>query len=195
MLVTIKTRPLKYNDKTLVKVSTSHTGNDSRLVKTIGGEDYYLDRTASDPSPTTMDTKSIASDDHDDDDIFDSPDDMHDSTDHFNEASGSNGGAVVEEMRRRIDDLSQQLETSDSESFARLATIREKDKEISAMQKEVAKARRDKDDLVEQLERLKKPAGKTDVDVLRTEAVERYLPTLSFIPHIFIYPSPSIPLH
>ena len=60
LLVTIKTKPLKYNDKVLVKVSSS-AGKDSRLVKTIAGEDYYLDRTASEPSPTTLDTASVAS--------------------------------------------------------------------------------------------------------------------------------------
>jgi hypothetical protein len=63
LLATIKTKPLKYNDKPLVKVSsTGHSASkDARLVKTIAGEDYYLDRTASEPSPTTMDTASIAS--------------------------------------------------------------------------------------------------------------------------------------
>ena len=54
-----------------------------------------------------------------------------------------------------------------------MATIRQKDKEVAALQKEVTKLRRDKDDMVEQMERLKKPAGKTDVDTLRAEIVDR----------------------
>jgi hypothetical protein len=67
-MATIKTTPLKYNDKLLVKVSSANqAGRDARLVKTIAGEDYYLDRTASDPSPTTLDTASVASGDEDDD--------------------------------------------------------------------------------------------------------------------------------
>lgn len=63
LLATIKTKPLKYNDKALVRVSTSgHSADrDSRLVKNIAGEDYFLDRTASEPSPTTLDTASVAS--------------------------------------------------------------------------------------------------------------------------------------
>lgn len=188
LLVTIKTRPLKYNDKTLVKVSSSShpPERDSRLVKTIAGEDYYLDRTASEPSPTTLDTQSVASD-NDDDDVFDAAD-IEKHHDAYSVSSGGGGGGgnnngntnngpsnnmVVDELRRRIEDLSQQLEESDSESFSRLATIREKDKEISNLQKEITKLRKDKDELVDQLERLKKPAGKSDVDTLRAEAVER----------------------
>lgn len=186
LLATIKTRPLKYNDKTLVKVSSSShpPDRDSRLVKTIAGEDYYLDRTASDPSPTTLDTQSVASD-NDDDDVFDATDiaQHHDAYEGNTSSSGNGGGnnnnspsnnVVVDELRRRIEDLSQQLEESDSESFNRLGTIREKDKEISSLQKEIAKLRKDKDEMVEQLERLKKPAGKSEVDTLRSEVVEKY---------------------
>ncbi len=177
LFATFKVRPLKYNDKTLVKVtSIASSANDSRLVKTIGGEDYFLDKTASEPSPTTLDTQSETTDNNDDDDLFDSPDVSHE--DGVAGSSSGNvlgGGVVVEELRRRIDDLSQQLEASDSESFNRLATIREKDKEIGSKEKEIVKLRKDKDDLVEQLERLKKPAGKSEVDILRSEAVERYL--------------------
>jgi myosin heavy subunit len=80
---------------------------------------------------------------------------------------------VVEELKRRIEDLSQQVEAADSESFSRMTTIRQKDKEIATLQKDVTKLRRDKDDMVEQLERLKKPAGKSDVDTLRAEIVDR----------------------
>eukprot|EP00026_Physarum_polycephalum_P003323 Phypoly_transcript_03333.p1 GENE.Phypoly_transcript_03333~~Phypoly_transcript_03333.p1 ORF type:complete len:813 (+),score=166.55 Phypoly_transcript_03333:333-2441(+) len=176
LLATIKTKPLKYNDKPLVKVSSvGHSSSkDSRLVKTIAGEDYYLDRTASEPSPTTLDTASVASGD-DDDDVFVEPDaaGLHEPDQYNVPVMGNGGGAVVEELRRRIEDLSQQVEAADSESFSRMATIRQKDKEISTLQKEVTKLHRDKDDMVEQLERLKKPAGKSDVDALRTEIVDR----------------------
>lgn len=177
LLATIKTKPLKYNDKPLVKVSsTSHSATrDSRLVKTIAGEDYYLDRTASDPSPTTLDTASVASGD-DDDDVFVETDSGLHEPDQYSApvtVSSNGGGTVVEELRRRIEDLSQQVEAADSESFTRMATIRQKDKEISALQKDVTKLRRDKDDMVEQLERLKKPAGKSDVDTMRAEIVDR----------------------
>lgn len=53
-------------------------------------------------------------------------------------SSNGGGGAVVEELRRRIEDLSQQVEAADSESFSRMATIRQKEKEVSALQKEVS---------------------------------------------------------
>jgi hypothetical protein len=191
LLATIKTKPLKYNDKPLVKVSaTARSGDkDSRLVKTIAGEDYYLDRTASEPSPTTLDTASVASGD-DDDDVFVEPDSGLHEPDQYNAPVSSNGGgAVVEELRRRIEDLSQQVEAADSESFSRMATIRQKDKEITSLQKEVAKLRRDKDDMVEQLERLKKPAGKSDVDALRSELVDKYSPPFLSFP---LLPSPSL---
>lgn len=170
LLVNIKTRPLKYNDKVLVKV-TGNPGKDSRLVKTIAGEDYFLDRTASEPSPTTLDTASVASGDEEDDFESDSVG-LHEADSYS--ASASSQPAVVDELRRRIEDLSQQVEAADSESFSRLSTIREKDKEISSLQKEAAKLRRDKDELVEQLERFKKPAGKSEVDTLRAESVDRY---------------------
>ena len=99
---------------------------------------------------------------------------MHEPDQYSAPVTSNGGGAVVEELRRRIEDLSQQVESADSESFSRMATIRQKDKEIGALQKEVTKLRRDKDDMVEQLERLKKPAGKSDVDTLRAEIVDRY---------------------
>lgn len=115
-----------------------------------------------------------------DDDVFVEPDAGLHEPDQYNAPVTSNGGAVVEELRRRIEDLSQQVEAADSESFSRMATIRQKDKEIVTLQKEVAKLRRDKDELVEQLERLKKPAGKSDVDTLRAEIVDKYF-RLSYI--------------
>lgn len=120
----------------------------------------------------------------DDDDVFVDPEaGLHEPDQYSAPVTSNAGGAVVEELRRRIEDLSQQVEAADSESFSRMTTIRQKDKEIASLQKEVAKLRRDKDDMVEQLERLKKPAGKSDVDSLRSELVDKYF---SISPSLFL---------
>lgn len=173
---TFKTKALKYNTKMLVKVEPgSRTERDSRLVKKIIGEEYFLDRTDSDLSPTTMDTASVASDDESD---FTFDADEASSVNNDNDVADS-------ELRKRVDDLQQQLDAIEAESFERLTVIREKDKELATAQKRLAASEReladktaqlekqqeDKDELLTQLERLKKPAGRGEADTLRAEAV------------------------
>eukprot|EP01132_Coremiostelium_polycephalum_P006597 gene6597-8165_t len=120
---TFNTIPLKYNNKPLVKVlQGKDTSKDPRIVRTFGGDDYFLDKTDSDISDTTVDT-SVASDmsfqDFSDDDLND---DL---------------GESKKELRKEIDQLTKERDYAENESYERLQQFKEAEQECENLKKQL----------------------------------------------------------
>ncbi|KAM9963803.1 hypothetical protein ACTFIW_007057 [Dictyostelium discoideum] len=116
------TIPLKHNNKPLIKVGGKDASKDPRIVRTFGGEDYFLDKTDDELSDTTVDTSmanDITSNDYSDEDIND---DL---------------GESKKDLKNEIDRLYKEIEGIESESYERLQTIKEKEKDIESLKKQI----------------------------------------------------------
>lgn len=126
-----QTIPIKFNDKPLVKVlAGKDASKDPRIVRTIGGNDYFLDKTDSEASDTTVDTSvaEFSNNDYSDDDIND---DL---------------GESRKELKQQVDQLNKDMETIENESYERQQRIKqlESDYEVLKKQNKILQ-----DDLVE----------------------------------------------
>ncbi|KAK5582214.1 hypothetical protein RB653_003797 [Dictyostelium firmibasis] len=116
------TIPLKHNNKPLIKVGGKDASKDPRIVRTFGGEDYFLDKTDDELSDTTVDTSmanDITSNDYSDEDIND---DL---------------GESKKDLKNEIDRLYKEIEGIESESYERLQTIKEREKDIDSLRKQI----------------------------------------------------------
>ncbi|EGG19477.1 C2 calcium/lipid-binding region-containing protein [Cavenderia fasciculata] len=114
--------PIKYNNKPLVKVlNRAETSKDPRLVKTIAGEDYFLDKTDSEASDTvdTSMTSDISFNDSFGDD--DPNDDL---------------GESKKELRVQLDQITKERDFAEMESGERLERVRELELEIENYKKQ-----------------------------------------------------------
>ncbi|GAM29318.1 hypothetical protein SAMD00019534_124940 [Acytostelium subglobosum LB1] len=161
----------------LVKVLNKDTvSKDPRLVKTISGEDYFLDKTDS-ASDTTVDTSQITDmsvDSFGDDDIND---DL---------------GESKKELRQQIDQITKEKELAENEADDRLQRMKDMETEIENLKKQnkilhddIADKERliesyqvEKDDLINQQmmqssRALSDSNGVTEVDMLKQEKLEK----------------------
>ncbi|EGC30263.1 hypothetical protein DICPUDRAFT_158016 [Dictyostelium purpureum] len=115
------TIPIKFNSKPLVKVNNKQDASkDPRIVRTFGGDDYFLDKTDDELSDTTVDTSmatDITSNDFSDDDLND---DLVESK---------------KDLKNEIDKLYKEIEAIESESYERLTIIKAKENEIETLKK------------------------------------------------------------
>ncbi|EFA85745.1 C2 calcium/lipid-binding region-containing protein [Heterostelium album PN500] len=175
---TFNTIPLKYNDKPLVKVLNKETSSkDPRLVKTISGEDYFLDKTdsASDTSVDHSQSSDISFNDSFGDD--DPNDDL---------------GESKKELRAQIDQLTKERDLADNEAFERLQKMKEMETEIENLKKQykilqedidykeklIESIQNEKDNLINQQliessKALNSSNGMSEIEVIKQEKLEK----------------------
>eukprot|EP01133_Synstelium_polycarpum_P013330 gene13330-15673_t len=172
----IKPEPLlNYNDKPLVKVhNKADASKDPRLVKTIAGEDYFLDKTDSDVSDTA-DT-SMASDSFNDSFGDDDPND--------------DLGETRKELKIQLDQLTKERDMAENESYERLQKMKELEQDLDNFKKQYKILQDDIDDKDKQIDayqqeketmlyeqmgnaNLNGSGGISDVEILRQEKLEK----------------------
>jgi len=127
------TIPIKFNDKPLQKVqSGKDSSKDPRIVRTFGGDDYFLDKTDSEISDTTVDT-SIASNDMTSNDYSD--DDLNDDL-----------GESKKELKQEIDKLNKEIDIIENESLERFQKLKEYESEVEKLRNQKKKLQEELDD-------------------------------------------------
>ncbi|KAF2073381.1 hypothetical protein CYY_005294 [Polysphondylium violaceum] len=127
------TIPIKFNDKPLQKVqSGKDSSKDPRIVRTFGGDDYFLDKTDSEISDTTVDTSlatnEMTSNDYSDDDLND---DL---------------GESKKELKQEIDKLTKDVDALENENLEKFHKIKDYENEIETLRNQKKKLQDDLED-------------------------------------------------